>query len=142
MKAFGREVADGEGAVMVVENEDAVAVAMAVREEEADKGDADDEKEEGAVAEGGKEGVLPFEVGGEGVGVSRPEAKSGDAEQGGAEASEEKEEGGEQAGANGGLSCRIEDGGTRSDGEWVVFNGLCVMRFSCLYHMLPAYCVL
>lgn len=76
------------------------------------------------------------------MGVSRPEAKSGDAEQGRAEASKKKEEGGEQASATGCLPGRIEDGGTRCGGECVVFNGLCVMRFSCLYHMLPAYCVL
>ena len=142
MKAFGREIADGEGAMMGVEYEDAVAVAMAAGEEEADKGYIDYKKEEGAVAKGGKEGILPFEVGGEVVGVGGPETKGGNGEQGGAEASEKKEEGGEQAGATRGLSCRIEDGGTRVDGEYVVFDGLCVMRFSCLYHMLPAYCVL
>lgn len=127
---------------MGVEYEDAAAVAMAAGEEEADKGDADDEKEKGAVAEDGKESVLPFEVEGEAMGVGRPEAKGGDGEQGRAEAREKKEESGEQAGATGRLSGRIEDGGTRGDGECVVCDGLCVMRFSCLYHMLPAYCVL
>jgi len=87
MKTFRREIAHDEGAR--VEYEDAVAVAMAAGDEEADKGDADDEKKEGTVAECGKEGVLPFEVGGEVVDVGRPEAKGGDTEQGGAEAGEE-----------------------------------------------------
>ena len=127
---------------MGVEYEDAVAVTMAAGEEEADKGYADYKKEEAAIAKGGKQGILPFEVGGEVVDVGGPEAKGGDGEQGGAEAREKKEEDGEQAGATRGLSGRIEGGGARVDGECVVFDGLCVMRFSCLYHMLPAYSVL
>lgn len=45
MKAFWREVANGEGAVMGVDNEDAVAVPMAIGEKEAGKGNADNKKE-------------------------------------------------------------------------------------------------
>jgi hypothetical protein len=138
MKAFGREIADGKGALMSVEYKYAVAVAMATGEEEADKGDADYKKEEGDVAKCGKQGILPFEIGCEVMGVGRPEAKSGDGKQGGAEAREKKEECGEQARVTSGLPGRIEDGRTRANSECIVFDGLCVMRFSCLYHMLPA----
>ncbi len=141
VEVFGREVTDGEG-TLGLENEDTLATALATGEVEASEDDAGNEQDEGAIAEGSEEGILPFEVRGEGVGIGRLKAISDKGEQDGAEKSEDDEEGGEQAGATSGLWGRIEDNRVRGGGKYVVFDGLCVARVAGLYHILPACCVL
>ena len=140
VEVFGREVTDGEDTLWL-EYEDTLAATLTTGEVEAHEDDAGNEQDEGAVAVGSEEGILPFEVGGEGVGIGRLKAIGGKCEQGGAEKSEDGEKAGEQAGATSGLRGGIEGDRARG-GKYVVLDGLCVTRIAGLYHMLPAYYVL
>lgn len=81
MEVFGREVTHNKSAGVSVKEQNAVTVAVTAGKQEADEGDARQEEEKGAIAEGGEQSVLPFEVGSERMGIGGPEAKSGDGEQ-------------------------------------------------------------
>ena len=75
-EVFRREVADGKDTLRL-EDKDTPAIALATGEIEAEKGDAGDEQDKGAIAQNGEQGILPFEIGRERMSVSRPEKDGG-----------------------------------------------------------------
>ncbi len=138
-EVFGGEVADGEGA-LGMEYEDAAAFSTAAGEAKAEDDEAGKEEEEGAVGEGGEEGVLPFEIGGERVGVGGPEEDGEGGEDSRAGEGEDDKQDGEQAVALAGLADGIKDGGVWRGFCALYGVGVIVLAILCisgLYHKPP-----
>lgn len=80
-EVFRREIADGKNTLRL-EDKDTPAVALATGKIEAEKGDAGDEQDKGAIAQDGEQGILPFKIRRERMSVSRPEKDGGYRQQG------------------------------------------------------------
>lgn len=80
-KVFGREVAHGNDAARL-EDENTPAVALATGQIEAEQSDAGDQQNKGAIAQDGEQGVLPFQIRCERMGIRRPEKDGAYSQQG------------------------------------------------------------